>query len=383
MTNRNDDARSNKNEDQKNETYDKAFERQKEKRLVRKIVLSIVALLVLLLMIFGTVAYQYVTTSLEPLDPQSEEDIQVEIPSGSTSSDIARILEADSIINSASVFNFYVRMNNETGFQAGYYLLSPSMTLDEIIASLQEGGSDSAFDGSRILVQEGVTLEQIALSVADATDHTEDEFLEVVQNEDFLDDMLESYPELLASSFESEDTRYALEGYLFPATYDYSDDMTLESLIQSMISRTNDVMQNYYETIEERGMTVHEVLTLASFIEREGIQYDDRTHIAGVFFNRLEAGMPLQTDISVLYALNEHKEFVSYDDLAVDSPYNTYVHTGLGPGPVNSPGEESITAALNPIDTENFYFLADLETGNVYFSRTYEEHQELIEQYLD
>ena len=129
-------------------------------------------------------------------------------------------------------------------------------------------------------------------------------------------------------------------------------------------------------------MTVQQVITLASLIEREGNSYEDRTKIASVFFNRIEADMPLQSDISVLYALNKHKEIVTYKDLETDSPYNLYQNKGYGPGPFNNPSEDAIKSTLNPADTNYIYFLADTKTGKVYFSRTYAEHQELVDEYI-
>lgn len=371
-----------KEKEHKKEPYSKVAERQQEKKMVNKIVLSIVTILFLLLVVFGIVGYHYVTTSLEPLNASSKEEIQVEIPSGSSSADISRILEKDKVIKSASVFSFYIKLNNETDFQAGYYLLSPAMTLDEIIHSLQEGGSPVAFDGTKILVQEGVTIEQIADSIEKSTNFTAAEFLKIVQDPKFLTDLQTKYPELLTNAMDAKDTRYVLEGYLFPATYDFTEEMSLKEVVGNMVKKTDEIMQEFYPAIKEKHLTVHEVMTLASLIEREGNTYEDRTKIASVFFNRLEAEMPLQSDISVLYALNKHKEVVTYKDLEVDSPYNLYKNTGYGPGPFDSPSQDSIKAVLNPAETNYLYFLADTKTGKVYFSRTYTEHQELIEEYI-
>lgn len=371
-----------KEKENKKEPYSKVAERQQEKKMVNKIVLSIITILFLLLVVLGVVGYHYVTTSLEPLNASSKEEIQVEIPSGASSADISRILEKDKVIKSASVFSFYIKLNNETDFQAGYYLFSPSMTLDEIIHSLQEGGSPVAFDGTKILVQEGVTVEQIADSIEKSTDFTAAEFLKIVQDPKFLADLQTKYPELLSNAMDAKDTRYVLEGYLFPATYDFTEEMSLKEVVENMVKKTDEVMQEYYTAIQEKHLTVHEVMTLASLIEREGNTYEDRTKIASVFFNRLEAEMPLQSDISVLYALNKHKEVVTYKDLEVDSPYNLYKNTGYGPGPFDSPSQDSIKAVLNPAETNYLYFLADTKTGKVYFSRTYTEHQELIDEYI-
>ena len=372
----------NNNKLNKIETNPKLAERQKEKKMVKKIVWSIVTILFTLLVIFGIASYQYVTSSLEPLDATSSKEIQIEVPSGSSSADISRVLEKNKVIKSASVFRFYIKLNNKTDFQAGYYLLSPSMTLEEIIKSLQQGGSPVAFDGTKILVQEGLTIEQVAESVAKSTDYSSSDFLKKAKNAKFLMKLKEAYPKLLTSTLEAKDTKYALEGYLFPATYDFSKEMTLETVIENMVKKTDEVMQDFYPTIQEKKMTVQQVLTLSSLIEREGNSYEDRTKIASVFFNRIKADMPLQSDISVLYALNKHKEIVTYKDLEIDSPYNLYQNKGYGPGPFNNPSEDAIKATLNPADTNYIYFLADTKTGKVYFSRTYAEHQELVDEYI-
>ncbi|WP_245592908.1 endolytic transglycosylase MltG [Carnobacterium funditum] len=378
------DIKSKKKNDEQNkiETNPKLVERQKEKKMVKKIVWSIVTILVTLMIIFGIASYQYVTSSLQPLDATSEEEIQIEIPSGSSSADISRILEKNKVIKSASVFRFYIKLNNKTDFQAGYFLFSPSMTLEEIIQSLQSGGSPIAFDGTKILVQEGLTIEQVAESVAKSTDYSSSDFIKKVKNTKFLMELKQTYPKLLTSATEAKGTKYVLEGYLFPATYDFSADMSLETVIENMVKKTDEVMQEYYATIQEKKMTVQQVITLASLIEREGNSYEDRTKIASVFFNRIEAEMPLQSDISVLYALNKHKEIVTYKDLETVSPYNLYQNKGYGPGPFNNPSEDAIKATLNPSDTSYLYFLADTSMGKVYFSRTYAEHQELVEEYI-
>lgn len=124
-----------------------------------------------------------------------------------------------------------------------------------------------------------------------------------------------------------------MEGYLFPATYNVGAGETVKDLVDAMVAKTDSVMQSYYKSIKKQQYTVQEVMTLASLVEREGVTQDDRRKIAGVFLNRIDAGMPLQSDISVMYALNTHKTHLTNKDTSVDSPYNLYVHTGYGPGP--------------------------------------------------
>lgn len=357
---------------------------QKEKSVVAKIVWSIIAILLVLLVVFGVSAYNFYTSSIEPLDPKSTEEIQVEIPSGSSSADIARILEENNVIKSASVFNLYTRFNNESNFRAGYYIFTPSMDVDEVIDSLQAGGTDLPVDAlERVTIPEGSTMTQIAAIVEAKTAYTSDEFMSLIEDEAFQKQLVEKYPQLLTDVSQMEDVRFMLEGYLFPATYEVHEDMSLEETVENMVSKMDAVMQQYYAQIEESSQSVHEILTIASLVEKEGSDYEDRRKIADVFYNRIELGMPLQTDISVLYSLDTHKERVSHDDLEVVSPYNLYQNTGIGPGPFNSPSEESISATIDPAETDYLYFLADIDTQIVYFAETYQQHLEYKREYVD
>lgn len=383
MSKRNDNNQIQNHKEDKIQSTDKVTERQKEKKLVKRIVLSITAAFIILVVLFGLIGYQYVTTSLEPLDKNDQTEKVIEIPTGSSSKDIAQILQNNNIIKSAIVFSYYVRMNNETGFQAGNYEFSPSMSLDTIISQLQEGGTAAEYKGNKVLVKEGITIDQIADAIAATTDYSKEDFLTVIKDEAFLTKMKTNYPELLTSALEAEDTRYRLEGYLFPATYDFPEEMSLEELVENMISKMDEVMQEYYPKIKESNRNVHDVLTIASLVEREGFTLEDRKLIAGVFNNRLEINMPLQTDIAVLYALDEHKEYVSNNDVAVESPYNLYVHPGFGPGPVDSPSADAIKATLEPTESEYLYFLADMSTGKIYYAETYQQHLEYKAEYVD
>jgi len=156
----------------------------------------------------------------------------------------------------------------------------------------------------------------------------------------------------------------------------------LESIIGEMLSQTNKVIIKYSGMMEEKAMSVHELLTMASLIEKEATEKADRNNISSVFYNRMETGMPLQTDPTVLYALGKHKDRTLLEDLKVESPYNTYIHKGLPPGPIANSGESSIEAALNPADTEYLYFLAEYGTGTVHYSKTLQEHNALKEKYI-
>lgn len=359
--------------------------RKKEDRIVSRIVLIVASVLLLVIAIFGFTLYKYVNAGLQPLDQKDSKLVQVHIPEDSSNKKIANILEDSKVIKSGMVFNYYAKFKNLTDFQAGYYQMAPDMTLDEIGALLREGGTaePTQLADGKVTIPEGFDIDKIGDAIEKNTDFKKNQFIELMKNKAFFDTMKNKYPELLTSAAEAKDVRYQFEGYLFPATYDYYKDAKLEDFVDQMIAKSNSVIEPFIPMVHAKGMTIQQVLTLASLVEKEGVKEEDRKKIAQVFFNRIAANMPLQSDISILYALGEHKELVTYKDLEVDSPYNLYKNTGYGPGPFDSPSEQAINAVLNPIPNNYLYFVADISTGNVYFAETYEQHQEYVEQYVN
>ena len=175
---------------------------------------------------------------------------------------------------------------------------------------------------------------------------------------------------------------YPLEGYLYPETYIITDtNATAEEVTEMILDHTDSMLSQRRESIEASGWTVHQFLSLASVVESESLFDEDRPKIAGVFINRLDAGMPLQSDITVLYALQEKKVDVTYADLEVDSPYNTYKYTGLPIGPVSAVSSRGMDDTLNYEGSDYLYFFAK-EDGTVIYSKTYEEHEQAVSENL-
>ncbi|MBG9987645.1 endolytic transglycosylase MltG [Aerococcaceae bacterium DSM 111176] len=349
-------------------------------RIVRYILLAIV----LIVVVIGVSGYFYVQNGLGPVDESNQETVEVTIPVGSNASDIAGILSDAGVVNNAQLFDYYLKFNNNDELQAGHYEFNRSMGAEEILGTIQEGGEPIFVDAdTTITVIEGMQIEEIAAIVGENTAITAEEFIDVVNDEDFIADLQTQFPSMLAGLTEIEGLNYTLEGYLFPATYDYFAGMTAQELITQMIGATNNVYQSLLADLEYTYLDFHQVLTLASVVEREAVTQEDRQLVSGVFYNRIEVGMPLQSDITVLYALGEHKEFVTYSDLEVDSPYNTYMYDGLPPGPINSPSLMSIESVIYPEWNNFYYFVADLDTGDVYYSSTIEEHDALVEEYVN
>lgn len=362
----------------------KRAERRKEDRVVRKIVYILTIGILIVAGILAISGYNYVSAGLKPLDKNDKKLVQVEVPSGSSNRQIGDILEEGEVIRDGMVFNFYTKFKNLTNFQAGYYQFSPNMTLDQISKELQQGGSAEPLDdASKLTVPEGYDVDKIASLVAKKTDFKKEDFIKVMKDDKFFDQLKAQYPDLLTDAGNAKDVRYRLEGYLFPATYNVHKNRSLEDLVTQMVDTTNQILTAYYSQIKEQGLNVQEVMTLASLVEKEGVTQSDRKKIAQVFFNRIEAQMPLQSDISILYALGEHKEVVTIKDTEVDSPYNLYTNTGYGPGPFDNPSQEAILAVLDPTENDYIYFVADISTGKVYYAKTYEEHMELVEKYVN
>lgn len=356
-------------------------ERKKEGRVVRRIVAIVTLVALLIVGIVGISGYFYVKSALQPIDPKSTTEIPVEIPMGSGLNSIATILETNGVIKDARIFKYYTKFKNETSFQAGNYTMTQAMTLDEIIKSLKSGKvyREPVFS---VTVPEGLTLEQISNIIEKNTEYTADQFMKKVTDNQFIEDMKGTYPGLLTDEINDDNIRYMLEGYLYPATYAfYEEHPSLDEIISTMISQTNDIVVEYSAALEEKQMTVHDLLTFASLLEEEATAQTDRQTIASVFYNRLEADMPLQTDPTVLYALGNHKEQVLYKDLEVENPYNTYINQGLPPGPIANAGKISIEAVLSPTDTDYLYFLAD-KKGNNHFAKTYDEHLQNVDKYI-
>lgn len=363
----------------KRESEEKISTRAKERSVANHIAYWIVGVIAVLAVIVAVIGFNYVNSSLQPYNSNSKQDVLVKIPVGSSSKDIAKTLESDKIIKSATVFNYYIKAHNYTDFQAGYYTFKQSMSMSDIVNQLQKGASAEPVGNTanKVLVQEGITIDQIGDQIAKSTKFKKSDFLSLMKNQSYMKQLQNKYPELLTSSMDSKNVRYHLEGYLFPATYGVYKGMTLKQLVNQMVDKTNTVMEPYYSQIKQKNLTVQETLTLASLVEREGVTQKDRQKIAGVFYNRLDVNMPLQSDISVMYALNTHKKSLTNKDTSVKSPYNLYKNEGFGPGPFNSPSLQSIQATLNPSERSKgyLYFFANLKTGKVTYSTNFSSHQ--------
>ena len=355
-----------------------------------------VFVLLILLGVGGFFGYRYVESALQPVDANSKQYVTVQIPEGANLQQIGDTLEKSELVKHGFIFSLYAKYKDYNDLKSGYYNLQKSMSTDDIIKELQKGGTPQPQEVAlaNLTIPEGYTLDQIAQTVGQLQGDfkeplTADAFLAKVQDETFISQLVAKYPTLLESLPTKESgVRYRLEGYLFPATYAIKESTTIESLIDEMVAAMDKNLSAHYTAIKEKNLTVNELLTIASLVEKEGLKTDDRKLIAGVFYNRLNLGMPLQSNIAILYAEGKLGQNISLaDDAAIDttinSPYNVYTNLGLMPGPVDSPSLDAIEASINQTKSDYLYFVANVQDGKVYFANTREEHDRNVAEHVN
>ena len=293
--------------------------------------------------------------------PESGKECVFEVRSGWGAKSIAEALADSALIRSELYFLWkYSGIQDSSSLQAGEYLLNDSM-LPERIMMIIVRGEVIPVPTSWVTLAPGLTLEQSLTAISSSLDI----------DRSLLDNLA------FDSSFLDELGIEALEGYLYPETYEFANTVTPPEIISKIVQTgMQKLPENTEELIGETGLSLFETIILASIVEREGMVDDEYPVIAGVFLNRLRCGKRLESCATVQYALGEVREYLTYRDTEIESPYNTYIHTGLPPGPICSPGELSISAALMPDTTNGYlYFVArGDDSGRHYFANTYSEH---------
>lgn len=307
--------------------------------------------------------YFYYSSGLNAVSANAAAEKQVVIPRGSSLKAIADILKKENIIRDSLVFELYCQLNDRSdSIKAGKYSISSSMRVPEIVEVIVSG--KAIVDTLKFTIPEGYKLEQIVEKLSS---------LGVVSKEE-IESALDAKKYDYGFISQIPDREKKLEGYLFPDTYEIYKDTTAEAIIDKLLERFDEIFTEEYKSrAKELDMTMDQVVVLASIIEREAKLDNERKTISAVFHNRLKKNMMLQSCATVQYLFKEQKDVLSYKDLEIQSPYNTYINAGLPPGPIASPGLKSIEAALYPEDTDYLYFVAR-DDGSHIFTRTYGEH---------
>lgn len=327
--------------------------------LVKSLCISVI---MAILVFYLTISYY--NDSLEPVaDKDNIKSIEINIPMGSNIRQIALLLKEKNLIKNDFTFRVYCKIaKKDAKLKSGVYILNTSQDVKDIIEVLENGKISE--ETIRFTIPEGYELRQIADKLQSLGIIDKEVFFEKVNSGvfhyDFLDDI------------KIHDNR--LEGYLFPDTYEIKKGAKEEEIINKMLYRFDSIFNDEYKKrAKELGMSIHEVITLASIIEREARLDSERKTVASVFHNRLKKNMNLQSCATVQYILKERKEVLLYKDLEIESPYNTYKYNGLPLGPIASPGKKSIEAALYPDESDYLYFVANKNGAHV-FSTSYSEH---------
>ena len=330
---------------------------------------------------------------LKPMDPDNKATVPFVIEKGDTVTKIARVLSEQGLLRNQGIFKYLVMFRGVTSdIQYGTYQISPSMTVSEIVDIVSSGTSSSE---RTITIIPGWTVEDIAqyfLSVGALTDT--DEFYRLCNSVEYFGANSHQVAQALASGTASS-RKYLLEGYLAPETYRVFTTASAESLLCTLLKQTEIVMDELYASIEAGSgdeddlpvaLTQDQIIILASMIEKEAVTEEDRARVSAVFYNRLAAGMRLESDPTVKYMTGSTDFILSSKDMSLDTPYNTYVIYGLPAGPICNPSPAALRAALHPnknyIDEGYLYFCStDPHSGELYFSKTLEEHNAAVAEY--
>ena len=282
---------------------------------------------------------------------------------------VAKQLKDAGIIKYKGLFELYCSVSHaKTKIDPGAYELSTNYDYRALVKKMQVGSG--AMVTTKVTIPEGYTMEQIFHKLEDENVCSYDDLMDAAANYSY------NYS-FIDQSMQGDAKR--LEGFLFPDTYEFYQGMQASSAINKFLENFHDrLTAEMLEKADERGMTMQEVVTVASMIEKEAANDDERAMIAAVIYNRIEAGMPLQIDSTIMYVLPEHKDVLTVEDTKIDSPYNTYQNKGLPPTPIANPGLASIKATLSPASTQALYYALDAESGTHKFFTNYGEFQAFV-----
>lgn len=321
---------------------------------------------------------------LSQLSANDYENSSFEVVKNAGSKDIFMDLEEAGFIKNGTIAYYYARLFENADFKAGKYEIPEGLSVKEMIAYLSDG-KNTIQDTVSITFIEGDWLKDFALKISNATSLSYDECMNYWNDETVLNSLISKYPFLTEEIF-NEDIRYPLEGYFFPNTYEFFADSTIEQVTTRLLDATLEIYQKYESDFNNSPFSTHEIFTLASVVQYEASTLKDMQGVAGVFFNRMEIGMQLQSSVTVCYAIDiePDEDWVACEQNSnFDSPYNTYLVSGLPPGPILNPGEDAIYAVLNPTEHDYYFFIGDVcGDGTVYFAETYAKHLQLVKEYL-
>lgn len=356
----------------------KISSKENKKKLGLNKIPLIISGVIIFLLVVSIVASDYY---LSPVDKKSDEIIKFEIANNTGKNKIADDLAKAGLIKNSTVFKIYIKLNSNKELYAGTYNLSKSMSVNEIIDTLHKNTSLEN-EVVQVTFVEGKRLTDYAEVISKKFDYKAEDVIAVADSDEFVNKMINNY-DFITDEIKQEGIYHPLEGYLFPDTYDFKKNATIEDILNKMIYTMGKKLEIYKDDINVSKLSIHELLTLASIVELEGANSDDRAGVAGVFYNRIEAGWTLGSDATTYYAVN--KDFtkdLTNNNLKSCNKYNTRSENtcsfiGLPIGPIDSPSLNSINAVMEPEEHDYYYFVAD-KNKKTYFASTYKEHTQIV-----
>lgn len=337
---------------------------------------------VLLIVSYGGYHYWKVQ---QPISKESK-PVTFTIEKNATTKKILAKLQAQGLISNAVFANVYVRLHNITGFKAGDFELSKNMDLKSILSDLTS--LEKAKEGmADVDIIDGYWLKDVARAIASKTNVKEEELMALWNNRTWIESQMPYYPFLTKDIF-NEGVRHSLEGYFSPAKYYFHKKTTAEEVTKILLNQSLTVFKKFMNDFPNSTLNIREVYTLASIVQYEaGSKLEEAKMVAGIFLNRLKLKMPLGSSSSICYAMDVDRSKGDWKacevNTNVSSPYNTYRNIGLPPGPINNPSPTVLEAVLHPTPSDYQFFLHDTKTGQVYYAKSYEEHQKNVREHVD
>jgi UPF0755 protein len=346
------------------------------KRKIKIIPCLIFACIILIfIVILGSLLiYNYNISSVS----KKSEEITFNVEENETFLSLADDLKKENLIKSEFFYKIYIKLNSPKKLEKGVYILNRNMSLKEIVNTLDNGSNYN--DNITITFNEGINMRKVISLITEKTSIKEDEILNKLKDNDYLDTLIVKYW-FLTSDIKNEDIYYSLEGYLYPDTYEFKKDTTIEEIFKIMLDNTEKKLEPYKTSLTTNKYTVHQLLTLASIVELESVG-DDRSGVAGVFYNRLNSNWALGSDVTTYYGIKVdiNERDLYKDEINAYNAYNTRSSKMAGKlpvGPICNPSVLSIEAVLNPTKSDYFYFVAD-KNKKTYYSKTYNGHLNTI-----
>lgn len=345
----------------------------------KPIIIGIVSCVVALVVIFLSLIVYYIVM-LAPVNKKGEE-VEVNIEEGSIASTIGQLLKKKDLIKSELVFKIYLSLNKIDGLKAGDYLLNKNMSVEDISRILVEG-PEKTQTTVNITFLEGKNMRWLSKQISEKTTNSEQDVFDVLNDNNYINSLIEKYW-FVTEDIKNKEIYYPLEGYLFPDTYNFiNNKISVQEIFTTMLDQMEKVLNPFKTEIQNSGLSVHKLLTVASIVELEASKQEDRSGVASVIYNRLKYNMAIGSDVTVYYAVkvDMSERELKQSELNIVNGYNTRgpnMGGKLPVGPICMVGKDTIEAALHPEKSEYLYFVADKD-GKIYFAKNNQDHNKNI-----